>query len=261
MLPVGFTGPESWEHSNNFHASKAANMFLLAQLQLYGVDLASAATLVIKGVFAVGAALLGWFVTPPLAAVLHRLAFHKPISRWLSGFSRLAAAVLLGVLGFMLGGLAGTGFGLGGGGGGGFGLGPGFGLGSGSVVSGSGEGNGQTPPVNGSGKGNKSATPPRPTLHVEIILSKQYEKEGKGGKYYLIEGKEPARTLEEVRDYLQETRGKWGKLEIRAYFNSMEPEHPIHRPVQKLQKLASEFKLESTVPEEYRTKIKKVEKG
>ena len=64
------------------------------------------------------------------------------------------------------------------------------------------------------------------------------------GRYYLIDGKEPARTLPEVDDFLQKNRGRYRKLEILLYPESMAS---VTAPVTQLAELARRQGLSSSI--------------
>src|SRR5687768_5476989 len=86
---------------------------LISQFEI--ADLPSAFYFGLRVAVAIGAAILGWFLAGPVARVLHRLAFQKPISPKGLFASRLIAAIVLALLAFLLIPIGpGMGFGLGG---------------------------------------------------------------------------------------------------------------------------------------------------
>lgn len=191
------------------------------------------------------AGLIGWFVLGPTSAVLHRLAFQKPISGQSKFGTRLAGALIVAALAFFfipLGG--GRGPGPGGPGSGGYGTG-GDQPGGGGKGSGPGGGNGDS---NGTGIGQGGV------LTVEIVAIKNYEDNSQ--KYYLIDAKEPARTLGEVEAILKQNKGKWARMNIIVYGNSFPPEGDI--VVQPLVHLAERYKITHSIPLEYKTKTKPI---
>jgi hypothetical protein len=204
----------------------------------------------IRAVLAVGAAVIGWFLGPPLAALVHRAAYHKPAPVLLMWSSRLGCAALFGLLAFLLIPVGLGGLGVGSGSGGGWpwgGAGPGGNGGTnGAKGNGGTVGDGKKKP----GGGNGTEQKPKETLAVEMIVSKEYEG---GGKYYLIQRKGPAKTLPEVRDFLHRNKNRIGRLEIIIFANSVTRESPV---VQRLQQLAEEFQVEWSVPPEYLSRIK-----
>lgn len=191
------------------------------------------------------AGLIGWFVFGPTSAMLHRLAFQKPISGQSKFVARLGGALVLAALAFFLIPLGGgRGPGPGGPGTGGYGTG-GDQPGGGGQGSGPGGGNGD---ANGTGTGKSKAV-----LIVEIVAIKNYEKDS--GKYYLIDSKEPALTLAEVESILKQNKGKWGQLNIIVYANSF----PLSGSVfQELEELAKRYSLTPAAPPQYQKEMKPI---
>jgi hypothetical protein len=90
------------------------------------------------------------------------------------------------------------------------------------------------------------------TLRVEIVVPERY----KGGRrYYLIDGKEPGVTAEELEAMLEKEKGRWDRLEIITYRNSMSEEYGAEK---RLQELADRHNLTSDWPREFWKKYKKV---
>jgi hypothetical protein len=214
---------------------------LLANLDLSRVsDLLTIAARVVAGL--VGG-VIGYFVTGPVARVLYRLAFQRPIPEGLVMWAKVAGAIVVAVLVFLL-----FTFGLGGSGGFGFG-GDGWGFGKGGHGDGKGdkEGHKETSP----GKGKDKETPPEKTLAVEIFVPR-YEVEGTK-RYYLVREttaepqfanvkayQERLKTLGDVEALLKQNAGRWTEMNIITYRNTPEQGGPL---VENLTKLAREHKL------------------
>jgi hypothetical protein len=168
--------------------------------------------LVLRVLLAAVGVFLGWLLAAPAARVLYRVVRRRPIPPRVLTASRLVTAIVCGVLVFLLFPL---GYG-GGGGGRGGGKGPSVGPGSAS----------------GSDKGDKDkggkgvqVPPGKPgeTARVELIASASYKPES--GRWYLIDGKEPARTLAEVEAYLREHKDRVKRVDILLPASSVEPGH------------------------------------
>jgi hypothetical protein len=181
--------------------------------------------LVVRILAALAGALVGWLITGFLVRLLVRLAFHRPTPRPVLALLRLGGAIVVGLLVFYYlhpGGSGGWGLG-----GGGFGLGGGGGQGQ----AGTGRDSGSTARASTQktdvGKGPTATVAPD-TLPIEMIGGDRYKKAGGEGRYYLIGGKEPARTLEEVKELLQKNKGRYRKVEILIYPDSVaSPHHAI----------------------------------
>jgi hypothetical protein len=132
-------------------------------------------------------ALLGWFVTGPVARIAYRGALRRPVPRWLLPWARLAGAALLGLLLFYFLPL---------GGGGSLGWGPGAG-GPGSGANGSGttpqDKTATTATAASSGKNLEA-------LEIEVIGGTRYQGDR---RFYLIARREPAVTLDQVEEYFK----------------------------------------------------------
>jgi len=165
---------------------------------------------------AVGA-LVGWLTVGLLVRLLVRLAFRRPTPRPVLVLARLVGAVVVGLLVYYYlhpGGEGGWGLG-----GGGFGLGGGSGpgkLGTGTETTFK-----TTTEKQAAVKASEPAAAPD-TLTIEMLGGSRYIGEG---RYYLIRGKEPARTLQEVTELLQNNQGRFRKLEILIYPDSVAREH------------------------------------
>jgi hypothetical protein len=157
--------------------------------------------------------LLAWVLAAPVARIVYRLILRRPIPPKVLTGSRMVAAIVCGVLVFLL-------FPLGyGGGGGGSGGGKGPGVGSGSA--------------NGTDKGGRDSGGKRPeaklgepgeTLRIEMIPSARYKPES--GRWYLIDGKEPPQTLAEVDAYLKKHKARVRRLDILIPVDSVDRGHP-----------------------------------
>ena len=142
---------------------------------------------------AIGAALVGWFVSGPILRLAYRGLARRPAPNWLMPWARLGGAALCGLLAYFflpLGG--GGGLGWGPGAGGGPGIGPGTGL---TKATPGDEGKQQ------STEAAKATVKPLENLEIELIGGKRYRGDG---RYYLINRREPVVTLEEVEKYLRE---------------------------------------------------------
>jgi hypothetical protein len=196
------------------------------------------------------AGFLTWLISGPLLPLLYRLALRRPAPRLPLTAGRLTLAVVVGVLVFLLP-LGGLGWGWGPGEGGG----PGFGPGLGGPPRASTEGS--TAAEKDQGKKTAKATAKTPkeaakeVLRVEIVQASQY----KGGeRYYLIDGKEPAKTLAEVEDVLKKGEGRWRQLQIITTEHSTAARGGA--PVRDLQNLANRYRLPSLEPEPSPKKIR-----
>jgi hypothetical protein len=173
---------------------------------------------------------LGWLLAKPLARGVYRLAFQRPIPPRVLTASRMSAAIVCGVLVFLL-------FPLGyGGGGGGRGGGKGPGVGPGSASGNDKGGNDK------GGKDDKGVAPlpgkPGETVRIALIASDKYKHDQ---RWYLIDGKEPARTLAEVEAYLKQHQDQVKRLDIAL--NPAINVDPGHEAVKTLRKLAKKYEL------------------
>jgi hypothetical protein len=138
----------------------------------------------------VGGALVGWFVTGPVARLLYRGAFQRPVPGWLLPWARLGGAALVGLLLFYFLPL---------GGGSGFGWGPGAGSGPG-LGAGSGPGKSTDDKTAPADKTSKNSGKDLEALEIELVGGTRYQG---NGRFYLINRREPAVVLEEVEDYFK----------------------------------------------------------
>lgn len=187
----------------------------------------------IRAAVALVACVVGWFLAPVLTRFLYRLAFHRPLPGWGTFLSRLGGALVLGFLAFYyvpLGGGAGWGWGPGGGGG------PGLGPGSGGGTN------------DGKGKGGKVADDKKGlakipnSLEIELLGGERYKQDE---RYYLIERKPPAKTLDEVEDYLKNQK------DVSVLFIVLLPEESVgskHPAVGRLKTLAESYKIKVSIP-------------
>jgi len=164
--------------------------------------------LLIRSAAAVGGAIIGYFVMGPALRLLYRLAFQRPVPGWLLPLGRLAGAALIAALIFFFLPL---------GGGPGWGWGPGWGAGPGEGTGKGGESGDKVKVTNGAKKGGV-----REKLVIELLGGKRYMGEG---RYYLIKREPPARTLNEVEEFIKD---KADKLEVHVHLTdeSVAASHP-----------------------------------
>jgi hypothetical protein len=206
---------------------------------------------------ALAAALLMWFLGGPIVSLLWRAAFQSKPSSTAYTLGRLGLSGTVGFLVFLLVGLGGGGLGFGFGGGGGFGFGKGSGEGEGTAKGtglGTGKGTGsEHDPATQKGTGPTDKDTPKEkkeTLRVELVTEASYT----GGKrYFLIDGKQPGVTAEELDALLKKNPGRWGRMEIIRYRNSLAR---AYRADEMLEALADRHKLIADTPPEYRNKDK-----
>ncbi|MCC6421429.1 MAG: hypothetical protein IT429_24695 [Gemmataceae bacterium] len=167
---------------------------------------------------------LGWLLARPVARILFRLAFQRPIPDKVLIVARLLGAVGAAALVFLLFPLALSGLGPG--------LGPGLGGGPGK---GAGQVGGKGDGKDGDGKEKKEKKgepyDSAKTLAIEMIPSAQYQGDG---RYYLIGGKEPPRSLAQVKEYLEEHKKQVRTVEIVIYRNTPGQGHLAVKALQKL---------------------------
>jgi hypothetical protein len=162
------------------------------------IDVAATLLGLVRLAAAVGGALLGWFVTGPVARLLYRAAFRRPVPGWLLPWARLGGAALAGWLFFCFLPLGGSG---------GFGWGPGAGGGAGL---GPGDGSGNTTLADKAAPADEAASK-KVLLEIELSGGTRYRGDG---RYYLIHRREPAVTLEEVEDYFKKNEGSLAEYVI-----------------------------------------------
>src|SRR5438105_3154266 len=182
-------------------------------------------------------AFVGWMFTGYVVRFLVRLAFHRPTPRPVLTLSRLLGALAIGLLVYYYlhpGGSGGWGWGGGGGGGSGSGQGSHGGTASGKTT----PDKSTRPAV----EGTTQKAPGKDTLVVELLGGSRYKGEG---RYYVVQGKPPARTLKEIEALLKAGKERLGKLEIVIRPDSVSRSHPA---TTRLQQLADEYGLATVVP-------------
>lgn len=184
-----------------------------------------------------GTAFIAWLCLGPVIQLLVRAAFHKKLPNWAVAWLRLVGAILLGVLVYYylpLGGGPGWGPGSGG---------PGAGPGSGTADEN--KGGKQIPP--GKQPESKSATKDSAEagteiLHIELLGGARYKNDE---RYYLLDRKEPAKTLADVDEFLQQNPGRYKIVHLVLTRDSVFEEHPA---VTRLQRLAQQkYKLAAPI--------------
>jgi hypothetical protein len=182
---------------------------------------------IVRVLTALVGAYFGSIVAGLTVRLLAWLVARRAAPRPLVGLARVAGAVAVGLLVYYF---------LHPGGGGGWGLGGGsFGLGAGPGKGGTGSVTATTAPT--AVEKDKTAKPTpstsaEETLTIEMLGGTRYKGEG---RYYLIGGQEPARSLREVEDFLQKKQGRYHKLEILLYPDSVAS---VTAPVTELADLA-----------------------
>jgi hypothetical protein len=182
-----------------------------------------------------GGALIGWFLSDPIARLLYRVAYRKPIPDWSLPWLKLISAGLVGVLVFFFIPL--------GGGPGGFGFGPGAG---GAPGKGAGDGSKTTAPGKGGTpeKADAKAKVDTPTkkdlaakkpIEIELLGGTRYQNDG---KFYLLERKPPALALAEVEEYLKQHQAELSEVRILLTPESVDKGHAA---TVKLHKLARDY--------------------
>jgi hypothetical protein len=177
-------------------------------------DLKDIFLVILRLLVACAAAFVGWLVVPPLVRGVYRLAFHKPLPGPAATVTRLVGGLGLGVLVFFL-------------------LPLGFGSGSGS---GTGTGNGNAAKDgkggidSGKTKDDKEGVVrpdvlPGERVQVEMIVAERYNRGKPDKRYYLIEGKEPPKTLDEVKAFLKDHKDKIKEMDIIIWGNSVADDH------------------------------------
>jgi hypothetical protein len=197
-------------------------------------------------IFAAAAgALVGWLVTGFAVRVLVRLAFHRPVPRPVLFLARVVGAVLIGLLVYYYlhpggsggWGLGGGGFGLGGGG-----TGPGKGGAGGTGIQATTRTTAAEPgTAKSTDRATTAKTRPPDTLTIELLGGSRYKKDR---RYYLVDGREPAKTLDEVEESLKRNKGRYRKLEIVITPESVASVHPA---VTGLEELAQQHHLTSVL--------------
>jgi hypothetical protein len=155
--------------------------------------------LLVRVVAAVVGALVGWFVTGPIAQLLARVAFHRQLSPLALVWSKLIGAVVVGLLVFWLLPIGGWD----GGGGGGKGGGKGKGAGPYTNGSGTGKGNpsdlGKTGKFGGDGTGADKDKGARKVLEIEVLGLKSIKE---SNKIYKLDRQDPPLSWEQLEAHI-----------------------------------------------------------
>ena len=198
---------------------------------------------VLRVVAGVGGAFVGWFLTDPLARLLHRLITKKPIPGWALPWFKLAGAIVVGLLVFFLiplgGGPGGLGWGPGEGGGAGLGPGPG-GKHQGAITKPAPEKTGETT------KKPDPTTPKtatREVVEIELLGGQRFPG---GGRFYLLKRTGPPQTIDDVAAYFHKHKDA---IEVHLVLTdeSVGLRHPA---VTRLRDLASEHRIPVVEPQE-----------
>jgi len=182
---------------------------------LFALNLTEAVQYAVRGGAAVVGLLIGWFAAKPIANVLSRLAFQRPVAKEIMPLIRVIAAVGLAVLFYFLV-PAGIGDGFGGGGDGG-------GVGK-DKVSGKGKGGDKSKDKNAKDdadktgatvdKGKKADDLSPDLVRVEILGGSRYPGME---KWYLFQRKDPpldkTELQDRIRDFLKTSALKTARLQ------------------------------------------------
>jgi hypothetical protein len=202
--------------------------------------------LVIRVFAGVAGAVVGWLFSGLLVRLLVRLAFHRPTPRPILLLGRMVVAVVAGLLVYYYLHPGGSGgWGLGGGG---------FGLGGGGTGPGTGSSSTSAETRKAETARTTAKASPADTLRIEMLGGDRYPGEG---RYYLIQGKMPAQTLEEVESILKQDRGRYHKMEIVIYLDSVAEDH---QAVSWLRSLAARYDLSLTTTRPGRTSTESADK-
>ncbi len=182
---------------------------------------------VVRVLTALVGAYIGSVVAGLVVRVLARLMTRRSAPRPIVALARVVGALAVGLLIYYF---------LHPGGSGGWGLGGGsFGLGAGPGKGGNAIGTGTTRRTAAEKAGATKTSPTtvaQETLTIEMLGGSRYKGEG---RYYLIGGQEPARDLREVEDFLQKKQGRYRRIEILIYPDSVAS---VSSPVTQLAELA-----------------------
>jgi hypothetical protein len=208
---------------------------LLAQIALREIILSG-----LRLVVAVGVAFVAWVLCGPLVRLIARLFTKKPLPNWAVFLFRSMGAVVAGLLVFyyLPLGFGGSGWG--------FGPGPGGtpGAGGNGLIAKGKPGKSQAT-QNGEDSDGKDGKPSaaKETLAIEMLGGKRFL-EG-SGKYYLIQRKAPAITLDEVEAYLKKNQDRFHNLQIVLTGESVAERHTA---VTRLRHLAdNKYKIPSVI--------------
>ncbi len=169
-------------------------------MMLADFNLLETALHVVRFVAGVGGAFVGWFLSDPLARLLHRALSFKPIAPKLILPCKVLGAGLLGMLVYFFIPL---------GGGAGLGWGPGAGAGAGKGAGKGGDGTGPDIAKKKSDTDEKKDINKKPALRepleIEIISAKKYQKDA---RFYLLKRASPPLTLDEVKSFFEKNHAK-----------------------------------------------------
>jgi hypothetical protein len=187
---------------------------------IFGGNIQDIFFFVLRLLAAVGGFLAGWVLGGPAAAVLGRLAFHRPMPPSARFVSKLGSGLLVGLLVFwylVLGP---------GGGGGGRGGGTGAGVGPGKKGSGPAKVDGKG---TGEDVGKGSLSPKTQKSSERLAIKLLGGAEVKDGKYYLIDKSSTALDAAALKSRLEEVRNKIAGVDIIVSDNSVGTDHPAYR--------------------------------
>lgn len=184
---------------------------------------------IIRLIAAVGGFVVGYLVSGPAWRVVWRVAFRQPVKPGQLPWLKVCTGLVIGTLLYTLVHLGAGGWGWGGGGGSGTGSGVGDGKGSGKS---GGDGDSTTK------KGGPASTknPGREIVVVELLGGTRYLGDG---KYYLLDRKEPAVTIETVRDAFKKQPEK---IELHVHY-SPQSVGQRHEAARRLRDLAGELRI------------------
>lgn len=185
----------------------------------------------------IGTAVLCYFLLGPVIQALARVALHRRLPSWIVVWVRILGGILLGMLVYYYLPIGG---------------GPGWGPGSGGPSEGKGTGeNGKGKPglpdtspkqQTGTETGKEATETAKDILQIELLGGTRYKRDE---RYYLLDRKEPAKTLPEVDDYLKENAGKYKIVHVILTKESVSEEDPA---VSRLQRLAQQkYKLAAPI--------------
>jgi hypothetical protein len=195
---------------------------------------------VVRIIAAVGGAVVGWFLFDPLTRLGYRLWFRAPTPGAVLFMSKASAAAILATIVYVFIPL---------GGGGGLGFGPGKG---GSPGAGAGKG-GNKIASDGAAKDAKATSkdkdktdgPKTPAklerVQIEILGGARFEDDGKD-RFYLIERKKPAVSLDDLDAYFKKHEGAIEVIAVLTKDTAVDPDL-IGSPLDKLRKRAAEHKI------------------
>lgn len=218
---------------------------LLAQFDL--TQLSETFYLGVRFVVAVIAGLLGFLLVAPVVGIAYQVVARRPLPRFGEHLVRLAATIGLGLAAWLLLPIGPGGYGPGPGGG--PGKGPGDG-GGGKTIS-KGNGGKETTVKNSTGGKTGDAV-----LAIEVVTKENYQIGSP--KFYLVDKREPPRTLEDVEKLLKDNSQKWKRMDIILYKTSPPAQDPI---VTSLMDVARRHGLTPAVPPEFAAKDKPPKSG